>query len=371
MNQDLLNEQALDYIEIYVPLAKPLVYWHRKALGFSLVAQYDSEPGAPGLVSYCLTSGKVRLVITSTFPVGKSNADHEVGSFLSGNSCGVKRMAFHVQSVTDAFYSSIQSGARPVKFPEVIEDELGYIEEAAIKLFDNNEVVFINRSKYQGVFKPGFKAVQHASSKDEFFVAVDHVSSELRINETSLWTDYLSRSIGSRLIQKIENTEDNKTGMLLNISQVPGHELAFVMTEPATHDPSSRVQQSISKYGPSIHHLAFSTDDIISTIKHLAARDVDFVSFPDAYYDMLRQNEDLKGIDIDALQELGILIDKEDDKFLLQKFLKPMGDRPYFFYEIVQRVNGYSGFALGNIAALRKAEELQITKVASTVIPVK
>jgi 4-hydroxyphenylpyruvate dioxygenase len=171
--------------------------------------------------------------------------------------------------------------------------------------------------------------------------------------------------LNTALIQKVGRTDDNKTGMIMNISQTPDKENIFVMSESESHTTSSRVQQSIEKFGPGIHHIAFSTDDIIGTIKELRSRSVDLVTFPAAYYDLLRSNKELEGVDIDSLQEQGILIDKEGDSYLLQKFLKPMGDRPYFFYEIIQRVNGYNGFALNNIAVLRKAEEIQITQVAS------
>lgn len=365
MKQTSLENLTIDYVEMYVPVAKPLVYWHTKALGFTALAYAGAETGKPGFASYLLSSGQVRIVLTSAYPLHNDNGNREVSSFVNQYSCGIKRVAFAVDDVKQTFSESIANGGMPVKFPTVEEDDFGFVEEAAIKLYDQCEVVFIDRSHYKGIFKPGYRRhLSDANGQDQFFTAIDHIASELHINETDYWTDYLSRALGSRLLQKIDRGEDNQTGMILNISQLPDMTMTWVMTEPESHQRTSRVQQSLEKFGAGIHHLAFSTDDILSTIKTLRSRDVELVSFPSTYYDMLRKNDDFKNTDIDALQAEGILIDKEGDSFLLQKFVKPMSDRPYFFYEIVQRVNGYNGFAVNNIVALRKAEEVQITQVA-------
>jgi 4-hydroxyphenylpyruvate dioxygenase len=366
MRNGQFDNSHIDYVEMYVPMAKPLAYWHMKALGFSISAYAGIETGQPGYASYLLTSGNIALVLTATYPVNNTTAPPEIAAFTSNNSYGVKRIAFRVDSVKESFYESVKNGAIPTKFPTKIEDESGYIEEAAIKLYDHSEVLFINRDNYSGIFRPGYKMfVSGTNGHQPFFSSIDHIASELRINEVEQWTNYLTRTLNTALIQKVGRTDDNKTGMIMNISQTPDKENIFVMSESESHTTSSRVQQSIEKFGPGIHHIAFSTDDIIGTIKELRSRSVDLVTFPAAYYDLLRSNKELEGVDIDSLQEQGILIDKEGDSYLLQKFLKPMGDRPYFFYEIIQRVNGYNGFALNNIAVLRKAEEIQITQVAS------
>lgn len=360
---------GVDYIELYVPVAKPFVYWHTKALGFSVAAYSGAETGRPGIASYLLTSGSISLVVTATYPLNTAvTGVGDISPFVYNHSCGVKRIAFQVSDVKAAFNQAVAQGGIPVRFPSREEDDMGYIEEAAIKLYDHGEIVFVDRSRYSGLFKPGYKASGvYANGQYPFFKNIDHIASELRINEVDLWTGYLKKVLNTKLIQEVGKSTDNKTGMKMNISQTLDMESIFVMTESEDHSTQSRVQQSVEKFGPGIHHIAFTTDDIISTIRELKMRHVEVVEFPAAYYDMLRNNDDLKNtdIDIDLLQELGILVDKEGDAFLLQKFLKPMGDRPYFFYEIIQRVNGYSGFALNNITALRKAEEVQITQVAA------
>jgi 4-hydroxyphenylpyruvate dioxygenase len=150
--------------------------------------------------------------------------------------------------------------------------------------------------------------------------------------------------------------------MILNINQSLDKKLTLVMAEPDDYTRPSKVQQNIDRFGPGIHHLAFATDDIVKTINAFTAQSVEFVTFPSSYYDLLRSNKEFDDMDIDQLQRNGILIDKEDDTYLLQKFIKPISDRPFFLYEIVQRVNGYNGFALKNINVLKKAEELQIMR---------
>jgi 4-hydroxyphenylpyruvate dioxygenase len=357
MKNNFLSEYAIDYVEIYTPMAKALAYWHTQALGFSLVATSDKE----NCSSYLLKSNAINLVLTSSFPtMNDSNTGSEVASFIARNYCGVKRFALKTESVKEVFEQCIAGGAIPVKFPTTIKDELGYIEEAAIKLYDQCEIVFINRAYYQGEFKPGYKARATGAPKKSFLDDVDHIASELRINEINYWTNYLSNTIGTKLVQSIAHSAENKTGMVLNINQSTDRKLTLVMAEPESYTGKSKVQQNIDKFGPGIHHLAFATDDILTTIQHFSEKDVEFVTFPASYYNLLRDNADFKGMDIDNLEKYGILIDKEGDTYLLQKFIKPISERPFFLYEIVQRVNGYNGFALKNINVLKKAEEIQI-----------
>jgi 4-hydroxyphenylpyruvate dioxygenase len=215
------------------------------------------------------------------------------------------------------------------------------------------------------VFKPGYKPTYVRKNASSFFSSVDHIASEVRINESSFWTKYLTNSIGTKLVQSIQKSHDNTTGMILNISQSSNKNLTFVIAEPSDYLVKSKVQQNIETFGPGIHHLAFATDDLAGVVEELSVRGVDFVNISPAYYDLLRSNEEFNNIDIDTLQKNGILIDKEGDTFLLQKFIKTISDRPFFFYEIVQRVNGYNGFALKNINILKKAEEIEIIKNAA------
>lgn len=363
MENKLIHEYAIDYIEIYTPMAKPLAYWHTQALGFTVTACADIDSGRPGFSSYVLNSGNICLVLTAVYPMAQGDANHaDISSFIAQNYCGVKRIALQVPSVKAVFEKSIANGAFPLKYPSVLEDESGFVEEAAIKLYDHSEIVFINRDNYSKGFKPGYRNISAAKKQTPLFHSVDHIASEVRINESVYWTKYLSDTIGTSLVQSIQPSEENKTGMVLNINQSLDRKLTLVIAEPETYKGRSKVQKNIDTYGPGIHHLAFATDDLEAAITELSEKNVEFMKFPAAYYDLLRANDEFRDVDIDTLEKKGILIDKEDDKYLLQKFVKPISDRPFFFYEIVQRVNGYNGFALKNINILKKSEEMEIMK---------
>lgn len=352
----------IDAIEIYTPMAKALSYWHERALGFTLSAYANYETGMPDVSSYVLTSGNIRLVLTSVFPTANGKGNTEVSQFIGTQYCGVKRVCLEVDDVKAVFAHALQTGAIPLKFPVTLEDEEGTIEEAGIKLYDNNEITFISRVNYTGAYKPGYRKNMTASAAPAIFKRIDHVAAEVRINEISYWSDYLTKAIGTRLVQRIQRSEENRTGMILNINQSPDTNLTLVMAEPESYLHPSKVQQNINLYGPGIHHIALATDDLAGAVTVLRERGVEFVRFPASYYTLLRENEEFRDFDIDMLEAQGILIDKEDDTYLLQKFTKPISDRPFFLYELVQRVNGYNGFALKNINVLKKAEELEIMK---------
>ncbi len=363
MKTNSIREYDIDYVEIYTPMAKVLAYWHVHALGFTLTAYANLDTGRPDIASYVLTSNELKIVLTTAFSTRNSHANIEVASFIQQNHFGVKRCALKVSSVGEAFENSIANGAIPLKFPAVTENDLGYVEEAAIKLYDNSELVFSNRAFYQGAFKPGYKAWPNDKKQQKpFFVNIDHLASEVRINESSYWTNYLIHAIGLEMVQSISRNEENKTGMIMNINQSPDKKLTLVIAEPESYLTKSKVQQNIDAYGAGIHHIAFTTHDLVDTVEELLRRDVEFVSFPSSYYDLLRANEAFDDVDIDALQRNGVLIDKEGSSYLLQKFIKPISDRPFFLYEVIQRVNGYEGFALKNINMLKKAEEVEIMR---------
>jgi 4-hydroxyphenylpyruvate dioxygenase len=357
----------IDYIEIYTPMAKALAYWHAHALGFTVTAYANFETGRPDISSYVLGSGGIQLVLSATYPTATLTPNLEVASFIANNYCGVKRIALQTNEVDEVFAASVAKGAIPVKFPAITEDNQGYVKEAAIRLYDHSEITFTDRTHYSGAFKPGYKAFAKNSfvkAASPLLSAVDHIASEVRINEVDHWTRYLTATIGTELVQSIQRGGENKTGMIMNINQSFDGKLTLVIAEPETYLQASKVQQNIDKFGPGIHHLAFSTDNLPETVEILREKGVEFVGFPPSYYELLRKNKDFQDIDIDSLERNGILIDKEGDSYLLQKFIKPISDRPFFLYELVQRHNGYTGFALKNINTLKKAEELDIMKTS-------
>lgn len=362
MKNDLIREYSIDHIQIYAPMAKLLAYWHKQALGFTTAAYAGAETGRPGISSYVVTSGDIRIEITSAYPTSEGPGDSEVARFIEKNYCGVRSIALRVDSVEKVFARCLAAGAVPMRFPAIQQDDDGIYEDASIKLYDDNEIILMNRERYSGVFKPGYRRQRPEGGAGGSFTHVDHIASELRMNQIEYWTAYLTRTIGTRLVQNITGGGDNKAGMIMNINQSADKMLTLVMAEPESHGGGSKVQRNIDRFGPGIHHLAFATDDLLGTVERLRARGVEFVDIPPAYYQLLRMDAEMRDLDVDRLESLGILVDKEDGKHLFQKFIRPISDRPFFLYEIVQRVNGYEGFALKNINVLKRAEELEIMK---------
>jgi 4-hydroxyphenylpyruvate dioxygenase len=364
MTQQIYNENfVIDYVEIYTPSAKIMAYWHVNALKFTLEAYNDFETGNIGISSYLLKSKDINIVLTSAYPSANSKQNDEISEFIAKNYCGIKRVALQTSNVVKAFEEAIVKGAFPIKFPTKLIDDEGVVEEAAIKLYDQSEILFINRSGYSGEFKPGFrKSANDALIKPPLLSSIDHIAGEVRINESIYWSDYLGKILDLKMVQNFEQSDENRTGMTLKVNQSDNKKLTFVIAEPESYLKKSKVQSNIDNYGPGFHHLAFMTDDILQTLTDFKSSGVEFVKIPSAYYELLRAKPEFDGFDIDSLQQSGILIDKEGDSYLLQKFLKPLNDRPFFFYEIVQRVNGYLGFALNNINVLKRAEEIEIIK---------
>ena len=360
MKNSFIANHEIAYIEIYTSMAKALAYWHQKALGFSLIAKRVDVQNNTS--SFLLKSNSINLVLTSTYPTKTGNQVNDISNFTEKYYCGVKRIALKTDNVVETFHSTIEKGAIPISFPTSQEDDDGIVYEASIKLFDDSEILFINMDEYTGVFKPNYIAEENDSVVGEFFSEVDHIASELRMNEINYWTNYISDVLGTELAQTIKRGSNNSTGMLLNISQSYDKKITLVMAEPDYQEKPSKIQKNVEMFGSGIHHIAFSTDDMMKTVDELSKNNVEFVNFPSAYYDILREENNIEGFDIDILEKYGILIDKVGDSYLLQKFITPITERPFFFYEIVQRVNGYNAFALKNINVLKKAEELQIMK---------
>jgi len=359
--KELLSSYKIDHIEIYTPMAKAMAYWHSNALGFFNSA-YKCDDSS-GISSHVLTSNEITIVLTSSFGTNKTLNNNEISSFIAKHYCGVKRFALCVSDVKSVFDQCIKRGAFPIKFPERVVDDFGYVEEASIKLFDDSEISFIDRSGYHGSFKPGYHGAHDEKNRqNSFFSTVDHLASELRINESKFWSDYLTNVLGTKQVQRFELDGNNTTGMILNVNQSDDKNLTLVLAEPASHLISSKVQNNVNTFGPGIHHLAFKTEDIFSAIENLGLRGIQFIKFPPSYYELLRGKEEFKELDIDLFEKYNVLVDKENETYLLQKFIKPISDRSFFFYEIVQRVKGYNGFAIANINILKKAEEIEIMK---------
>lgn len=350
-----------DYIEFYVGTAKMWAYWHAKAMGFQIKGYAGPETGVKDRVSYYLEKNNIKIVVTSAYNPG----NFEVSSFVQKHGDGVKRWSLKVKDVKTAYENALKNGAIPTKVPKKYSDENGSVEEAAIKLYDDAEIVFINRDNYKGIFKPGFgKPLQNIKieSKETGLMSVDHVVGNVRVNELNVWENYLNKSLNFETFIEF-GAGDISTQYSALLSKVvrskEGVPIKNPINEPYEGLKKSQIEEYIDEYfGSGIQHIAITTDNIIPTIKALKENGVEFLTPPDTYYDMLKERAPEVTEDIKDLKEAGILCDNtEGTGYLLQLFTKPIGDRPTFFYEIIQRKDGAEGFGQGNFQSLFESIE--------------
>lgn len=357
-----LKINGYDYIEFYVGSAKMWTYWLAKAMAFDIAGYSGPETGVKDKTSYFLVKNKIKFVITSAI----KPSSYEIASFVERHGDGVKRWSLSVENVKEAFDLAVKNGGIPVKSLKRFEDENGYIEEAAIKLYDDAEIVFINRNNYKGIFHPGYgKPIQKISiaTQDSGLQEVDHIVGNVRINEMNLWENYLNKTLNLETFLEF-GAGDISTQYSALLSKVVrsknGGGIKNPINEPYEGLKKSQIEEYIDEYlGSGIQHIAISTNNIITTIKALRENGVEFLTVPNAYYDLLKEKKLSKMIteDIEDLRKYGILCDTEGKGYLLQLFTKPISDRPTFFFEIIQRREGAEGFGQGNFQALFESIE--------------
>lgn len=352
--------RGYDYVEFYVGSAKMVAYWHAKALGLDIKGYRGPETGIRDRTSYYLESpAGMKIVITSAL----SPENFEVTGFVNHHGDGVKRWSVEVDDVDFAFDKAIKNGAIPVSKPHKLEDGSGFVEEAAIRVYDDAEINFINRDNYNGIFKPGFgEPVQQLelSRTSTKLGQIDHIVGNVHTNQMDYWADYINKALDfetfihfgpgdistqySALLSKVVRSKDGKIKNPIN--------------EPYEGKRRSQIEEYVMEYhGTGIQHIAISTDDIIHSIGAMRANGVEFLDVPDTYYEDLAKKDFGLTEDIEDLRKHGILCDVEGTGYLLQLFTKPIGDRPTFFYEFIQRRNGASGFGQGNFQALFESIE--------------
>ena len=257
----------------------------------------------------------------------------------------------------------------PLQYPFTLSDDKGFVEQASLKMFDDNEIVLINYGEYQGDFIPGYKNVEKdwaEPSEDTELEKIDHVACALRLNEINLWENYFNNIFNSKTVKKFDErqvvgekqTGEKKIGMLLKVLQSQNKNMNNVLVEPE-HGIKSQVQLFIDQnYGAGIQHIAFASGNIFKSVELLRLNGVKFTKYPDVYYDKLTSK--YPSLNVSLLRKHGVLCDVLDNGLLFQIFTTPIGDRATFFYEIVQRVNNYEGFGLDNIHALFEAMEAEL-----------
>ena len=348
-----LGLKRLHHVELWVGNAKQAAFFYRHAFGFSESAYRGLETAERDLTSYVLSQKKVRLVLTT--PLSK---EHPIHQHLALHGDGVQDIAFEVVDADQAFEQAVARGARPAMAPIDVSDDHGTVRWAKIHTYGHVVHSLISYRDYRGPFLPGFEERQVAGS-DIGLAIIDHIVGNVELGEMNQWADWYSDVLGfERYISFDDHDISTDYSALMSIVMSDDRQvIKFPINEPAVGKKKSQIEEYLDYHnGPGVQHLALLTGDIVATVRQLRANGIEFLEVPDAYYQDLPSRVGEIDEAIDVIRRLGILVDRDDDGYLLQIFTKPLLDRPTLFFEIIQR-KGSRGFGKGNFKALFEAIE--------------
>lgn len=354
-SQDFLPLNGTDHIEFYVGNAKQSAYYYQMAWGYELVAYSGPETGVRDRASYVLQQNKVRLVLTTSL-----HPDSEITRHHTKHGDGVKFLSIWVDDATQSFEETVKRGAKPFMEPTRFEDEFGWVIVSAIHTYGDTIHKFVERTHYTGPFLPGFKAVKNALEVVPVGLKyVDHCVGNVELGAMNQWVKYYEDVMGFKLLITFDD-EDISTEYSALMSKVVSNGngyIKFPINEPAEGRKKSQIEEYLDFYhGAGVQHIAIETDNIIATVGELRRRGVEFLYVPETYYDDIPQRVGQIDENLEELKKLNILIDRDEDGYLLQIFTKPVEDRPTLFYEIIQR-RGAKSFGKGNFKALFESIE--------------
>jgi 4-hydroxyphenylpyruvate dioxygenase len=352
---DFLPLQGTDYVEFYVGNAKQAAHFYKTAFGFQSLAYAGPETGVKDHVSYAVRQHKLTFVFTTPLRANNPMADH-----IYKHGDGVKVLALRVEDATRSWEETTKRGARSYLKPERLTDEQGEVVISGIHTYGETVHCFIERKNYNGVFMPGFRAWQSAyNPADTGLLYVDHCVGNVGWNQMNKWVSFYENVMGFRNILTFDD-KDISTEYSALMSKVMSNGNGFVkfpINEPAEGKKKSQVEEYLDFYdGEGCQHVALATSNIVETVTALQNRGVEFLKVPSSYYDDLQSRVGKIDEDVEPLKELGILVDRDDEGYLLQIFTKPVEDRPTLFFEIIQR-KGAKSFGKGNFKALFEAIE--------------
>jgi 4-hydroxyphenylpyruvate dioxygenase len=352
---DFLPLLGTDYIEFYCGNAKQSAYYYQSAFGFNLVAYAGLETGLKDRASYVLQQGKVRIVLTSAL-----HPESEINEHVTKHGDGVKVLALWVDDARKSYEETTSRGAVGVMEPTVLKDEDGEVVISAIKTYGDTIHKFVERKNYKGAFMPGYRAQSsNFDIKPVGFEYIDHCVGNVELGKMNEWVKFYEDVMGFGLLLTFDD-KDISTEYTALMSKVVSNGTGYVkfpINEPAKGKKKSQIEEYLDFYhGAGCQHIAIATNDIIYTISELRSRGVEFLHVPDTYYDDLLDRVGEIKEDIEVLRKLNILVDRDDEGYLLQLFTKPVQDRPTLFFEIIQR-RGAQSFGKGNFKALFESIE--------------
>ncbi len=356
-NHKSLPINGTDYVEFYVGNAKQAAHFYQSAFGFQPLAYAGLETGLKDRTSYVLKQDKIVFVLTAALTPGSPVAEHHK---LHGD--GIKVIALAVDDARETFETTTAKGARPYKEPYTISDDKGEVVLSGIHTYGDTVHMFVERKNYKGVFMPGFTKWEPDYKPEETgLLYVDHIVGNVGWNEMDVIAGFYKDVFGFKQLISFDD-KDISTEYTALKSKVMANDnmwIKFPINEPAKGKKKSQVEEYLDFYGgPGPQHVAVATNDIVKTISALRDRGVDFLHVPDTYYDTVTQRVGEIDEDLEVLKKHRILIDRDDEGYLLQLFTKPVEDRPTFFFEIIQR-KGAKSFGKGNFQALFESIELE------------
>lgn len=354
-SKDFMPINGTDYIELYVSNAKQAAHFYKSAMGFQSLAYAGLETGLKDRESYVVMQDKIRLVLTSPLKSGTA-----IGRHIDRHGDGVKVVALWVDDATYAYEEAVKRGARSYFEPHSEADEHGRIIRSGIYTYGEVVHIFVERKNYDGVFLPGYKAWNPDYQPEPVGLKyVDHMVGNVALGRMNYWVEFYEKVMGFQQIISFDDKDISTkyTALMSKVMSSGNGRIKFPINEPAPGLKKSQVEEYLDFYeGEGVQHIAVATDDIIDTVTKLRKRGIEFLRVPDAYYDTLVDRVGKIDEDLEPLRDLGILVDRDEEGYLLQIFTKTVQARPTMFFEIIQR-KGAKSFGKGNFKALFEALE--------------
>jgi 4-hydroxyphenylpyruvate dioxygenase len=352
---DFLPLKGTDHVEFYVGNARQAAYFYRAAFGMSLVAYAGPETGQRDRASYVVQQGKIRFVLTTPLRSGNAIAEH-----IARHGDAVRVIALWVDDARSAWEETTRRGASSVAAPEMLSDEHGQVVLSSIRTYGDTIHTFVERGDYAGPFLPGFRALDNDPvARPVGLLHIDHMVGNVGWHEMDTWVNFYANVMGFSLYQHFDD-KDISTEYSALMSKVMANGNGYVkfpINEPAEGKRRSQIEEYLDFYpGPGVQHIALATKDILHTVRKLQEQGVSFLQVPHSYYTELQGRVGVIDEPIDELEERGILVDRDEEGYMLQIFTRPVEDRPTVFFEIIQR-KGSRSFGKGNFKALFEAIE--------------
>lgn len=350
--------RRIHHVRFFVGNARQSAYFYRNAFGFEIVAYKGLETGDNVEAGYVLRQGNITFVLESPL-----HADHPEGDRLRLHGDGVRDVALEVDDVALAYQLAVERGAVGVIPPTELTDAQGTVAFASIRTYGDTTHSFVNHDHYTGVFAPGYAPLDpdryHKPATGVGLEAIDHIVGNVEEGQMDAWVGYYENILGFKQLVHFDDKDISTeyTALMSKVVQGGGGRIKFPLNEPADGRKKSQIEEYLEFYGgPGVQHVAMGTKDILQTVRQLRANDVSFLRVPDTYYEALPERIGQIDEDFKEIAELGILVDRDDEGYLLQIFTAPVEDRPTVFFEIIER-NGSRSFGKGNFKALFEAIE--------------